>query len=96
MALTGAYRYFGLDPADVPVTTFSIGIDTPEVTRQKVREAEPFPVLKIKVGLDTDEATMGAVRSVTRKPLRVDANEGWKGQARGGKQDNWLESQGVG
>jgi len=49
------YRLFGLDAADAPVTTFSIGIDTPEVTRRKVREAEPFPVLKIKVGLDSDE-----------------------------------------
>ena len=33
------YTYFGLDAADAPVTTFSIGIDNPEVTRQKVREA---------------------------------------------------------
>jgi L-alanine-DL-glutamate epimerase-like enolase superfamily enzyme len=70
------YRYFGLDPRDAPVTTFSIGIDTPEITRQKVHEAAPFPVLKIKVGLATDEATIAAVRSVTNKPLRVDANEG--------------------
>ena len=45
------YRYFGLDRDDAPVTTFSIGIDTPEITRQKVREAEQFPILKIKVGL---------------------------------------------
>src|SRR5574341_905044 len=43
----------------------------PEMTRRKVREAEPFPVLKIKVGLDTDEATLEAVRSLTKKPLRV-------------------------
>ena len=35
-------------------------------------------MLKIKVGLDTDEQTIDAVRSVTKKPLRVDANEGWK------------------
>jgi len=62
------YRYFGLDPNDTPITTFSIGIDTPKITRQKVREAEPFPVLKIKVGIDTDEATIAAVRSVTTKP----------------------------
>ena len=37
------YRLLGLDAAAAPVTTFSIGIDTPEITRQKVREAEPFP-----------------------------------------------------
>ncbi len=89
------YRYFGLDERDAPVTTFSIGIATPEITRQKVREAEPFPILKIKVGLDTDEATMEAVRSVTKKPLRVDANEGWKDKEEAVRKINWLESQGV-
>ncbi|MES2220902.1 MAG: dipeptide epimerase, partial [Acidobacteriota bacterium] len=67
------YEYFGLDPNDAPVTDFSIGIDTPEITREKVKEAAAFPILKIKVGLDTDEQTIAAVRSVTDKPLRVDA-----------------------
>jgi len=85
----------GLDPADTPITTFSIGIDTPETTRQKVQEADPFPVLKIKVGLNTDEATIAAVRSVTKKPLRVDANEGWKDKEEAVRKINWLETQGV-
>jgi L-Ala-D/L-Glu epimerase len=89
------YRLLGLDPADAPITTFSIGIDTPETTRQKVMEAESFPVLKIKVGLDTDEATIAAVRSATSKPLRVDANEGWKDKEEAVRKINWLESQGV-
>ncbi len=89
------YRYFGLDANDAPLTTFSIGIDTPEITRQKVKEAEAYPVLKIKVGLDTDEATLAAVRSVTKKPLRVDANEGWKDKEEAVRKINWLESQGV-
>ena len=89
------YRLFGLDPNDAPLTTFSIGIDTPEATRQKVREAEPFPILKIKVGLNTDEETIAAVRSVTRKPLRVDANEGWTNKEEAVRKINWLETQGV-
>ncbi|MEZ5351036.1 MAG: dipeptide epimerase [Bryobacteraceae bacterium] len=89
------WRLLGLDPLDTPVTTFSIGIDTPEVTKQKVREAEPYPVLKIKVGLDSDEATIEAVRSVTKKPLRVDANEGWKTKEEAVRKINWLEGQGV-
>ena len=89
------YRYFGLDPADAPITTFSIGIDTPEITRRKVKEADAFPVLKIKVGLKNDETTMEAVRSVTKKPLRVDANEGWKDREEAVRKINWLESQGV-
>jgi len=89
------YRHFGLDPKDAPLTTFSIGIDTPEITRQKTREAAEFPVLKIKVGLATDEATIAAVRSVTDKPLRVDANEGWKTKEEAVEKINWLEKQGV-
>lgn len=89
------YRYFGLDPADAPLTTFSIGIDTPEITRQKVREASSFRVLKIKVGLDTDEASIAAVRAVTDKPLRVDANEGWTDKEVAVRKINWLATQGV-
>ena len=89
------YRYLGLDPKDTPLTTFSIGIDTPEITKQKTREAESFPILKIKVGLATDEPSIEAVRSVTKKPLRVDANEGWKDKEEAVRKINWLETQGV-
>jgi L-Ala-D/L-Glu epimerase len=89
------YSYFGLDPADTPVTTFSIGIDTPEITRQKTREAADFPILKVKVGLATDEPTIEAVRSATSKPLRVDANEGWKNKEEAVRKINWLEKMGV-
>jgi L-Ala-D/L-Glu epimerase len=89
------YSYFGLDAADAPVTTFSIGIDSPEITKQKTREAADFPVLKIKVGLASDEATIEAVRSVTDKPLRVDANEGWKSKEEAVRKINWLETQGI-
>lgn len=89
------YRYFGLDPQDAPVTTFSIGIDEPDVVRQKVREADPFPVLKIKVGLDRDEEMIEAVRSVTKKPLRVDANEAWRDKEVALRKIRWLEQHGV-
>lgn len=89
------YQFFGLDPADAPITDFSIGIDTPEITRQKTREAEDFPVLKVKVGLKTDEPTIEAVRSVTKKPIRVDANEGWTDKEEAIRKINWLETQGI-
>jgi L-Ala-D/L-Glu epimerase len=89
------YTYFGLDPKDAPLTTFSIGIDTPEITKQKTREAADYPILKVKVGLATDEPTIEAVRSVTKKPIRVDANEGWKDKEEAVRKINWLEKQGV-
>lgn len=89
------WKFLGLDRRDAPLTTFSIGIDKAEVIRQKVKEAEAFPVLKIKVGLDNDEEVMAAVRGVTKKPLRVDANEGFKSKEQAVEKINWLEKQGV-
>jgi len=89
------YRLFGLDGKDAPVTTYSIGIDTPEMTRKKLDEAAQFPVLKIKVGLDTDEATMETVRKFTNKPLRLDANEGWQSKEEAVRKIKWLETMGV-
>ncbi len=89
------HALWGLDPKDAPLTTFSIGIDKPDVIRQKVREAEPYPELKVKVGLDTDEEVIEAVRSVTKKPLRVDANEGFKTKEEAVRKINWLETMGV-
>src|SRR5581483_9255091 len=92
---TPLYRYVGLDKNDAPVTTFSIGMDTPEITKQKTREAAEYPLLKVKVGLSTDEQTIEAIRSVTKKPLRVDLNEGWKDKEEAVRKINWLETQGV-
>ncbi len=89
------YRLFGLDPADGAITTMSVGVDTPEMTKQKVEEAADFPVLKIKMGIGKDEATLDAIRSVTDKPLRVDANEGWKTKEEAVEKINWLEKHGV-
>ena len=89
------YAWLGLDPRDTPLTTFSIGIDTPEITKQKTREAADYPILKVKVGLATDEPTIEAVRSVTDKKLRVDANEGWKDKEEAVRKINWLEQHGV-
>lgn len=71
------WKLWGLDPARAPQSTFTIGIDTPEMIRQKVREAEEYPILKIKLGLDNDLEILKAIRDVTDRELRVDANCGW-------------------
>ncbi len=89
------YKLFGVNRERTPITTFSIGIDTPDVIREKVREAADFPVLKIKVGKDNDKEVLQAVRSVTDKPLRVDANEGWKTKELALEKILWLETMGV-
>ncbi len=89
------YRLFGLDPGNAPVTSFSIGIDTPEAVERKVREAEGFPVLKIKVGRDNDAEILKAVRRATDRPLRVDANEAWRDKETALRKIEWLAGQGV-
>jgi len=71
------YRLWGLDPATAPISTFTIGIDTPEKMRLKVREAAPYPVLKVKLGTADDLAILQAIREETTKELRVDANCAW-------------------
>lgn len=90
------YKIWGLDPAKAPSTTFTIGIDTPEVVREKTLEAAgKFNILKVKVGLDTDEEMIRTIRTVTDVPLAVDANQGWKDRSKALEEIHWLKEQGV-
>ena len=88
------YELMGIDPRQAPVTSFTIGMDTPEVMEAKVREAGEYEVLKIKMGSDEDRRILEAVRGVTDRPLRVDANEGWTLEGAQSRLE-WLESMGV-
>lgn len=90
------YRLWGYNPAKAPATSFTIGIDTPEIVKQKTLEcAGRFKVLKIKVGLDNDEEMVKTVRSVTDLPLVVDANQGWKDRSKALDEIFFLASNGV-
>lgn len=89
------YRYWGLEGMRTPNTSFTIGIDTPEVIEQKVREAEAYPILKIKLGGENDQEIIRTIRGVTNKTLRVDANEGWKTRELAVERIKWLEQEGV-
>src|SRR5205807_736588 len=73
------------------VTSFTIGIDKPEIVRKKVLEAETYPVLKVKVGVEDDEANLKVLREVApQKTIRVDANEGWKTREQALERIEWL------
>ncbi len=84
------YRFFGLDAGKTPVTSFSIGIDTPQKIKEKIREAEGYPILKIKLGSEDDERIMQAVREATDRTVRVDANEGWPDPHLALEKIHWL------
>jgi L-alanine-DL-glutamate epimerase-like enolase superfamily enzyme len=73
------------------VTSFSIGIDTPDVIYQKTLAAEPYPVLKLKVGAAGDRENMAALRRAAPvKTVRVDANEGWTTKEEALRNIEWL------
>jgi L-alanine-DL-glutamate epimerase-like enolase superfamily enzyme len=76
-------------------TSFSIGIDRPDVIRQKVQAAEAYPILKLKIGSPEDRANFAALREVAPKKLvRVDANEGWKTKEFALEMIKWLAADG--
>lgn len=89
-----AFSLLGLDGLALPQSSFTIGLDTLEIIRSKVKEADSYPILKIKLGTDRDEAIISTVRAVTDTPIRVDANEGWsRGEA--AEKIEWLAGQNV-
>jgi len=89
------YKIWGFDPADSPNTSFTIGIDTPEVVIQKVKEAAPYNILKVKLGMSTDKQMIETIRSVTDKPLCVDVNQGWTDKNKALEMIHWLKEKGV-
>ncbi len=89
------YQIWGLDPTKTPVTTFTIGIDTKEIVRQKTREAAGYKVLKVKLGRDNDREMIETIREVTDVPIRGDANQGWKDRSQALEMLEWLATKGV-
>ena len=84
------YKIWGLNPEKAPSTSFTIGIDTAEVVRQKVDEAAPYTVLKVKMGLDNDKEPVDIIRSKTDRPICVDANQGWSDKEKALEMCHWL------
>lgn len=89
------WQIIGSNPDLMPVTSFTLGIDTPSVLRQKVADATAFSVLKIKLGSDNDHEIIKTIREVTDKPLYADANQGWHDPNFAIDMTFWLKEQGV-
>ena len=70
------YRLFGLNPAVLPQTSFTIAMDEPEAMAEQARAAG-YPIYKIKLGGERDEAMLASIRKSTGARLRLDANAGW-------------------
>lgn len=90
------YKIWGLNPDKTPNTSFTIGIDTEEVVRQKVREASPYKVIKVKMGLDKDRQTIDIIKEMMPDaPICVDVNQGWKTKEHALEMCHWLKERGC-
>ncbi|MDH5827709.1 dipeptide epimerase [Sphingobacterium faecium] len=89
------YKIWGLDPAMTPPTSYTIGIDTEDVIRKKVMEADQFKILKVKLGLETDKMIIDTIRQCTDRPLCADVNQGWKVKEEALEMSHWLAERGV-
>ncbi len=91
------HRIWGLDVAKAPLTSFTIGIDTPEIVREKTRDASIYRIIKVKLGRDaaTDRQLIETIREVTDTPITVDANQGWADREAALKMIEWLAERRV-
>lgn len=90
------YKIWGLNPEATPNTSFTIGIDTEDVVRQKVKEASPYKVIKVKMGLDKDRQTINIIREMMPDvPICVDVNQGWKTKEHALEMCHWLKERGC-
>ena len=91
------YRRLGLDPADAPVSSVTVGIDDPAgmAGRARAWRESGYPALKVKLGTDDDRARLRAVREAAPDAdIRVDANGDWSPD-RAVDALSWLADLGV-
>lgn len=70
------YQLWGLNTDNIPLSTYTIGIDTIEKMEEKLKE-RPWPIYKIKLGTKEDIAIVNALRQHTDAPFMIDANCAW-------------------
>jgi len=89
------YRIWGLNRDKTPNTSYTIGIDEPDVVRLKTNEASEYKILKVKLGADNDKETIEVIRSVTDVPLCADVNQGWNDKNMALDMMYWLQERNV-
>ncbi len=93
------YKLWGLNPGKAPNSSFTIGIDKPDVVAIKTKEAmamkENLKILKVKLGLGNDKEMINTVRKYTDLPICVDVNQGWKDKKQALDMIHWLKEQGI-
>jgi len=70
------YKMWGLDISNIPLTNYTIGMDTVDTMVNKIKDF-PWPLYKIKLGTKDDIAIVKELRKHTDSVFRIDANAAW-------------------
>lgn len=70
------YKLWGYDLHGIPLTNYTIGVDTPAQMVKKMK-AFPWPLYKIKLGTKEDVEIIKELRKFSDSVFRVDANGAW-------------------
>lgn len=89
------WELLAVSPGEMPPTSFTLGMDRPEILQKKFAEAGDFQIIKVKLGAEDDRDIIRAVRKMTDKPIYADANQGWKDREAALDLTHWLAEQGV-
>lgn len=89
------HKLFDLTANNLPLTSFTIGIDEQKILKQKISEAKEFKIFKIKLGTTDDKKIIQFIREETDKPLYVDINQAWSDKYFALEMSEWLHQQNV-
>lgn len=89
------WKYFNCDKEKTPYTTYTLGIDEPEIIKQKIAEGEEYKIIKVKLNGEQDKTIINAIRSVTNKPIAIDVNQGWTDKYHALEMIQWLADKNV-
>jgi L-alanine-DL-glutamate epimerase-like enolase superfamily enzyme len=71
------WQLWGLQSQPLPLTSYTIGLDSIAQMLAKMREFEPWPIYKIKLGTPDDLSLVRSLRQHTSATFRIDANTAW-------------------
>lgn len=89
------WQLFDADKNTAPFTTYTLGMDEPEVIKQKIEDGKNFKILKVKLNGENDKAIINNIRSITNKPIAIDVNQGWKNKEEALEMIHWLSDKNV-
>ncbi len=74
------WQLWGLKLNNLPLSNYTIGIDSIGKMTAKMKEFEDWPIFKIKLGTDRDLEIVRELRKHTNAVFRIDANTAWSAE----------------